>query len=74
MTRFVLLLSLIWCALGAEAQGVVKGKVIDRQTDEALQFVNIRVSQGSKLVKGAITDIDGAFYLVGDDCDADAMN
>ena len=65
MTRFVLLLSLIWCALGAEAQGVVKGKVIDRQTDEALQFVNIRVSQGSKLVKGAITDIDGAFNITG---------
>ena len=65
MTRFVLLLSLIWCALGAEAQGVVKGKVIDRQTDEALQFVNIRVSQGSKLVKGAITDMDGAFNITG---------
>ena len=52
MTRFVLLLSLIWCALGAEAQGVVKGKVIDRQTDEAL-------------VKGAITDMDGAFNITG---------
>ena len=48
-----------------DAQGVVRGKVIDRQSDEALQFVNIRVTQGAKLVKGAITDMDGAFNITG---------
>ncbi|MBR6452681.1 MAG: carboxypeptidase-like regulatory domain-containing protein, partial [Lachnospiraceae bacterium] len=53
------------CALGAVAQGVVRGRVIDRQTDEVLQFVNIRVTQGDKLVKGAITDMDGAFNITG---------
>ncbi|MCR4583935.1 MAG: TonB-dependent receptor [Prevotella sp.] len=47
------------------AQGSVKGKVIDRQTNEALQFVNIRVTQDEKLVKGAITDVDGAFNITG---------
>ncbi len=49
----------------AAAQGIVRGKVIDRQTNEALQFVNIRVTQGDKLVKGAITDIDGNFNIGG---------
>ncbi len=47
------------------AQGNVKGKVLDKQTDETLQFVNVRVSQGNKLVKGAITDADGAFNVTG---------
>ena len=47
------------------AQGSVKGKIIDKQTDEALQFVNVRVMQGSKLVKGAITDINGAYDIGG---------
>jgi outer membrane receptor protein involved in Fe transport len=49
----------------AAAQGTVKGRVIDKQSNEALQFVNIRVSQGEKLVKGAITDIKGAFSISG---------
>ena len=43
----------------------MKGKVIDKQTDEALQFVNIRVMQGDKLVRGAITDINGTFDIGG---------
>ena len=47
------------------AQGVVKGKVIDKQTDEALQFVNVRVQQGDRLVKGAITDVNGSFTITG---------
>lgn len=47
------------------AQGAVKGKVIDKQTDEVLQFVNIRISQGGKLVKGTVTDADGAFNITG---------
>ena len=53
------------CALVAVAQGVVRGKVIDKQSDEALQFVNIRVMQGEKLVKGAITDVNGSFNIGG---------
>ena len=47
------------------AQGNVKGKVIDKQTDEALQFVNVRVMKGDKLVKGAITDVNGSFNIGG---------
>lgn len=47
------------------AQGSVRGKVLDKQTDEALQFVNIRITQGERLVTGAITDAGGRFNVTG---------
>ena len=49
----------------AMAQGAVKGKVLDKQTSEALQLVTIRVSQANtgKLVKGLVTDMEGNFTL-----------
>ena len=52
-------------ALCAMAQGTVRGKVLDRQTDEALKFVNVRVTQGEKLVKGTVTDVNGSFQMAG---------
>lgn len=54
-------------ALTSVAQGTLRGKVIDKQTNEALQFVNIRVSKAGtdKLTKGAITDAGGAFTVSG---------
>lgn len=65
MNRFILSV-LVWaCAVVAMAQGTVKGKVLDKLTNEALQFVNIKVSPASsdKMLKGAITDVDGAFHI-----------
>ena len=56
---------MVLCAMGAAAQGSVKGHVLDKQTNEALQFVNVRVLQGDKLVKGAITDVSGSFTITG---------
>ena len=54
------------CVLTATAQGTVKGKVIDKQTDEVLQFVNVVVQTASgKHVKGAITDATGHFNIGG---------
>ena len=57
-------LQVLWfaCALVAWAQGSVKGKVLDKQTNEALQYVNIRVAEAfsGKLVKGGITDAAGS--------------
>ena len=48
------------------AQGTVKGKVIDKQTDEVLQFVNVVVQTASgQLVKGATTDATGQFTVSG---------
>ena len=52
--------------LVALAQGVVKGRVLDKQSDEALPFVNIRVNDASgKLVKGGMTDANGSFNFSG---------
>ena len=57
---------MVLCAVGAMAQsGSVKGRVLDKQTDEALQFVNVRVMKGETLVKGAITDAGGQFNITG---------
>ena len=52
--------------LAASAQGSVKGKVIDKQTDEVMEFVNVAVeTSAGKLVKGAITDVNGQFNITG---------
>ena len=45
--------------------GTVKGKVLDKQTDEVLQFVNVKLTRGDKLVQGSITDVSGSFNLTG---------
>ena len=51
----------------AFSQGTVKGNVLDKRVDEALQFVNVTVSrQGeTKTLKGGITDERGAFRVSG---------
>lgn len=51
--------------MAVAAQCVLKGKVIDKQTNEALQFVNVRVTPASsdKMVGGAITDATGSFTV-----------
>ena len=55
------------CVVVALAQGSVKGRVLDKQTNEVLQFVNVRVSQSGtdKMLKGAITDAKGTFSISG---------
>lgn len=54
-------------AVAASAQGTVKGKIVDRQTNEVLPYVNVRVSQRGtdKMVKGAISDERGHFAVTG---------
>lgn len=54
-------------AITALAQGSVKGRVIDKKTNETLQFVNVTVSaqDNEKVIKGAITDEKGAFNITG---------
>lgn len=59
-------LSIIIGTLVASAQGSVKGKVLDKQTDEVMEFVNVAVeTSAGKLVKGAITDVNGQFNITG---------
>lgn len=62
MTCFVLIV-----AMSAMAQGTVKGRVLDKQNDEVLPFVNIRVSKAGtdETAKVAITDAKGQFNVTG---------
>jgi outer membrane receptor protein involved in Fe transport len=66
MKRFVGTLFLFFVSISlAMAQGSVRGKVKDKKTDEPLGFVNVVISPRgeTKLVKGAVTDLDGAFDI-----------
>jgi len=66
MFRLLTLLSMIFCSLQAMSQGTVRGRVMDKQTDEALQFVNVKVTDTSgKLVGGGMSDARGAFSVGG---------
>lgn len=55
------------CAITAAAQGLVKGKVFDKKTDEPLGFVNVRVTNqaADTFVGGSMTDADGSFSVQG---------
>ena len=65
MNRILLLFAMLACTMAALAQGTVKGRVLDKQTNDVLQFVNIRLtdSKSGKMIKGAITDGNGSFHL-----------
>ena len=67
MKRFIIFFLLYLCAYTGWAQGIVKGKILDRQKSEPLGFVNIKVTeQGSdKFVGGGITDAGGNFNVSG---------
>ena len=66
MKRFLLSSILLLSAMVLQAQGIVKGRVLDKQTDEAIQFVNIKVSDANgKMVGGGITDVKGHFSVNG---------
>ena len=48
------------------AQGVVRGRVLDKQSDEALQFVNVKVTGANgKVAGGGMTDVNGSFNISG---------
>ena len=67
MNRFFIILLLCMSAVAASAQGLIKGKVLDRQTSEPLGFVAVKlVRQGTDaLVQGTVTDEEGNFLLDG---------
>ena len=51
--------------VGMQAQGVVRGRIIDKQTEEAMQFVNVKLSASGtgKMVRGAMSDVKGHFAM-----------
>ena len=66
MNRLFLVSTLLLCSLGMWAQGVVRGKVLDKQNDEVLQFVTVRVTGADgKLAGGGMTDVKGQFRVQG---------
>ena len=66
MNRLFLVSALLVCSLGMWAQGVVRGKVLDKQNDEVLQFVTVRVTGADgKLAGGGMTDVKGQFNIQG---------
>lgn len=65
MNRILLTFLLLLVTVVTWAQGTVRGRVIEKQTNEALEFANVRVLQGTKFIKGAITDSEGSFNISG---------
>ena len=67
MKRLNIIIIALFCSIYMAAQGLVKGHVADKQTDERLQFVNVTVTNAAtgKMVKGAITDAEGSFKIDG---------
>ena len=59
LTGLLILLSISLCVMAAE----VTGKVIDKNSLQAIDFANISVQQGDQLITGTITDADGKFTL-----------
>lgn len=65
MNRTILTFSLLLLTVVAWAQGTVRGHVVEKQTNEGMEFANVRVLQGSKFIKGAISDSEGSFNIAG---------
>ncbi len=67
MKTFIIYMLLIVSSITATAQGLVKGKVLDKNTDEPLSFVTISITPQGKttFLKGTTTDIDGNFSVNG---------
>ncbi|WP_295335159.1 carboxypeptidase-like regulatory domain-containing protein, partial [Flavobacterium sp.] len=43
--------------------GVINGKVIDKNTQQPIPYVNISVLENSKIITGAITQENGNFNI-----------
>ena len=65
MNRIVTLILMLCAVVGMQAQGVVRGRIIDKQTEEAMQFVNVKLSVAGtgKMVRGAMSDVKGHFAM-----------
>ena len=55
------------CTVSGWAQGLVKGKVLDKSNSEPLGFVNVKVTNTAtgKFAAGGMTDVDGNFNVSG---------
>ncbi len=68
MSRFLFLLMFVACVATASAQGTIKGRVLDKNGNTPLEFVNIKVTtqaDTAHMLKGTITDEGGHFNIGG---------
>ncbi len=63
--RILLSLLTLFLTLGIQAQGLVKGKVLDKNGNEPMSFVNVMVNRQSDggFVKGGVTDEEGVYII-----------
>lgn len=64
MNRFLSTLVALLCLATSAIAGVVVGSVVDN-AGQPVPFANVIAYQGEKLIKGSVTDTDGAFSLQG---------
>lgn len=67
MTKWIIAILMLVCTTTVQAQGTVKGRVMDKANAESFGYVNVVVTRRGedKLVKGVITDETGAFNIDG---------
>ena len=67
MLRLATLTLCLLCSMVIMAQGGVKGRVIDKHSNEALQFVHVTVTDEAtgKMVAGVVSDVNGTFNISG---------
>ena len=64
--KFKLIITCFLCAMTfgfAQNSGSIKGKVIDKKTNEPLPYVNIILKDNGKIVTGGVTTEDGNFAI-----------
>ena len=64
--KFKLIITCFLCAMTfgfAQNSGSIKGKVIDKKTNEPLPYVNLILKDNGKIVTGGVTTEDGNFAI-----------
>lgn len=64
---YILFLLLLVCVQVVWAQGQVKGRILEKQTNDPLEFINVAIRKHgeTKIFKGAISDMEGNFLITG---------
>ncbi len=67
MNRITATLLMLFVVLTASAQGSVKGRILDKNTNDPLEFINVLIRREGQdaIVKGAISDSQGNFSVSG---------
>lgn len=64
--KLKLIITCFLCSIAfgfAQNSGSIKGKVIDKKTNESLPYVNIILKENNKIVTGGVTTEDGNFTI-----------